>query len=451
MNYYQLTIQRSKTVAWFLLFIATYTFIGCYGLSKYVNLYSINFILGSLAICSSITIGGTDRRPVLFAVLSIVFAVLYLVIPAKTFLFAAVSIAVFFLIEIFVGKINSLTIFSLVCMCPIFEYVTNVFSFPVRLFLTAIAGKMISVVNPGTIIEGNVIINGSSEFAVDPACMGLHMLITSLLASLIITSIIQKKRDSQVSTKGLLIIIISVFILNIISNLFRIICLVYFEIQPESSLHSVMGMTCFLTYVILPVLYIIKYVVKRFTERQSGGEKVNPASFNIILINIVLIILMGMGAYMNKDSSVNKNIVINKPVLQGYKITDLPDSITKVENDKALIYMKPIAGFYSSDHHPMICWTGSGYQFKKIREKRIGGHTVYTAVLEKGNDVLYSAWWYENSRDKTISQLQWRWNWMTGGDRYSLVNVTVLNAADLDKEVNKLFSLDPFQKVLASK
>ncbi len=32
----------------------------------------------------------------------------------------------------------------------------------------------------------------------------------------------------------------------------------------------------------------------------------------------------------------------------------------------------------------MICWTGSGYQFKKIKKRKIGGHIVYTAVLEKG-------------------------------------------------------------------
>ena len=451
MNYQQAIIQRGTAIVWFLFFIAAYTVIARYGMSKYINLFSVNFILGLLAVFSSISIGDTRRRPVKFAILSLAFAIVYLLLPAKTMLFASVAMAIFFLVEVFIGKITSLTIFSLICMCPIFEYLTNVFSFPVRLFLTSVAGKMISIINPGTIIEGNVIINGSSEFAVDPACMGLHMLITSLLASLIIASIIQKKHNTQVSNRGLLIIVASVFFLNIISNLFRILFLVYFVIQPESHLHSLIGIICFLTYVILPAACIVKHVVRKLAAKPLTGQLGVMASFNVVIINIILISLTGIGVYLNKDLSVNKSIVLNRTALQGYRITDLPDKIVKMENDKALIYMKPIAGFYSSDHHPMICWTGSGYQFKKIKEKKIGEHAVYTAILEKEGDVLYSAWWYENGSVKTISQLEWRWKWMTGEDRYSLINVTALTPSDLDKEIAKLFTLDPFKKMLAIK
>lgn len=75
----------------------------------------------------------------------------------------------------------------------------------------------------------------------------------------------------------------------------------------------------------------------------------------------------------------------------------------------------------------MLCWKGSGYDFQQIEETVISGNRVYTAMLQQGKEILYTAWWYENGQQSTISQLDWRWGAFRGAHPYSLVNVTTTN------------------------
>ena len=123
----------------------------------------------------------------------------------------------------------------------------------------------------------------------------------------------------------------------------------------------------------------------------------------------------------NKDIS---TVAANAPVVDGYTTQRISADILKLENDHSLIYIKAIAGFYSAEHNPMICWRGSGYELKQIAEEEMGGSKVYTALLQNGSDQLFTAWWYENGSNRTIDQLNWRMDALTGGNNYSVVNVT---------------------------
>lgn len=81
------------------------------------------------------------------------------------------------------------------------------------------------------------------------------------------------------------------------------------------------------------------------------------------------------------------------PVLPGYAIKRIDADILKLNSPASLIYIKHIQSFYSTEHNPMICWKCSGYSFKSVEKIRIDGQLVYTAILTKGVEQLYTAWW----------------------------------------------------------
>ena len=80
--------------------------------------------------------------------------------------------------ETVAGRAGRLALFSLILMSPLCEFFTNVFGFPVRLQLTQMAGFILHTIDKEYHTEGNVLLKGNTEFSVDAACMGLHMLIS---------------------------------------------------------------------------------------------------------------------------------------------------------------------------------------------------------------------------------------------------------------------------------
>jgi exosortase N len=109
----------------------------------------------------------------------------------------------------------------------------------------------------------------------------------------------------------------------------------------------------------------------------------------------------------------------------------MPNGVTKYSTPETLVYLKPVQAFYSTEHHPLICWEGSGYKFQKVQERQVGNRTIYTGELEKGNEKLYTAWWMDNGEHQTIAQLDWRWRMLKGEDTFRLVNVTVARQEEL--------------------
>jgi exosortase N len=107
--------------------------------------------------------------------------------------------------------------------------------------------------------------------------------------------------------------------------------------------------------------------------------------------------------------------------ISGYQKTALESGILKFENNFGLVYLKSVS-FYAPEHDPMICWKGSGYTFKSIRKEQVGEVEVYTGILEKGRDKIYSSWWFASGSYKTINQLGWRWKAVKSGENFYLIN-----------------------------
>src|SRR4030095_4690779 len=193
-------------------------------------------------------------------------------LPVKTLFYFAAVCAVFYYVESFYGRLNHLPFFVAIFMSPVFQYFSNIFSFPIRLQLTAWAGQLFSFMGVNLEVEGNIILYRGNEFSVDPACMGINMTITALLLGLMIIAFYQKRLSKRINLALITAILISILFLNIFSNLIRIVCLVQFNILPGTLLHELTGVFCLFLYVMLPTSLLIKCIKCRFGKPVSTTD-----------------------------------------------------------------------------------------------------------------------------------------------------------------------------------
>ena len=413
--------------------IFVYVFIFAFGLQTYLHWQSVNLLLGivSLWFCTRVNTSYTGGKR--FGYIAAAFLLLLVFIPVKTMLYLAILSGVFYLVENYYGRLNVLPFFSVLLMSPFFQYLSNIFLFPIRIQLSQWAGWMLSLTGNKVDVSGNVISMYGQEFSVDPACMGLNMLVVSLLLCITLIGIYQKRKNVQLGWKFIVVLLLITLVLNIVSNLLRIILLVQFTILPGEVMHDITGILCLVLYVVLPMALLARWWV-------SALGKVSVGKMGRLKVSIIPHILLAamhlLYAYkVNEPSALSTSFSFPGLSKGKYTVEQLKDDVVKLTNDRSLIYIKPISHFYNSDHSPMICWKGSGYELKRINLSNISGMQVYTATLQKEEDVLYTCWWYSNGQHNTTRQLEWRWNMLKGSAGYAIVNITAETPQAVELEV----------------
>lgn len=384
-------------------------------------------------ICSC-TRGKLSLRYLIPAVLAVGFA---LKVPVNTTLFLSLIFVVLLLIENLYGKISFTILFLLLLMSPIFKHASELVSFPIRLWLSEVVAAILSGAGLQATASGNIIEMNGYDFSVDQACAGLHMLSTSFIICLFILSFYQKKVNLQLSFLKVISFLSFTFVLNIGCNLLRILILVVFKIMPSSALHNLVGLICLLIYVILPLLFVSKIYFKRYPiVKQYQFATITNVSEPVLLrypaLHISFLLVMISITYNLRNMDKITQPTANHIRLNGFKKDILESTVVKFKNSEALIYFKPTP-FYAPEHSPMVCWQGSGYEFEKIKKDMVNGREIYTALLVKGKDKIYTAWWFDNGKTKTVNQLAWRWEALKSGSEYNLVNVSASNPVYLKK------------------
>lgn len=403
--------------------------------SLYIGLAIIPFVF-------SIEKGMSSIR---FLIPAFAFTVFAVFIPTRTTLFFTLVFTTLLLFESYQGKINLTFFFVLMFISPIFKFFSDTLGFPLRLWLSNIVAKTMAFVGMHTTAKGNIITIDQYDFYIDQACAGLNMLNVSMLLCLFIISFHQKKTNTNLHFLQLTSLLFITFGLNIISNFFRIMAIVMFKIMPGTALHDLIGVLCMGIYVILPLIWLIKVFVQRFgaakpvPNKESHYRGVKP----ILKFQYLQMVLFAAICYLSATTnSINQFNHSNsaKISLSGYKKTSLDNKVLKFENKAALIYMKPTP-FYAPEHNPMICWTGSGYEFQFIEKESIKGKEIYTGILVKGKEKIYASWWFDNGHIKTIDQFSWRWQGVKGNNNFYLINVNAARQEDLRRITAELLPL----------
>jgi exosortase N len=385
--------------------------------------FDLNFIL-LLMILPFVIYRESAQKSYRYGIVSIVLLGLYFWFSFSTLFFFAYICAFFFIFESFYGKLNLIPLFLMIIVSPLIIFLTEVVGFELRLELTKVAAQLLHLVDNQYSYSGNIILIGEKEFHVDPECMGLKMVILSFFTSLLFITYFHRKKEKIYSFVAIIIILIITYILDIVSNLFRIMLITLVQSKPETFSHDLIGIICFIAYVAFPLWFVIqKFPFQKKNQVVSEIKNSNKKIHIAIGVFVMLFFLVSAFIPKGHESGEVSCAVIPSEWKKNFYCSIEEHGVFKMSNSEYLIYIKPSRPFYSSDHTPLICWKGSGYKIEKEEIINIGSQKVYFGELKKGKDILYTAWWYDSGDEKTISQFQWRINSLLKGKKYQIINV----------------------------
>ena len=416
-------------------------------LRDFLSQQLFNLVLAVLTIPFVLPSGGRGKGGFRFAGVALCIMGLSFYMPVSTFVYLSLVATLLFATESRFGRVNFQVIVVILLSMPLSTYLVDIFGFPIRLQLTSICGYIFRLGGFPIETVGNTFSYEGNDFVVDPACMGLNMLISSFLIGMLLLGFYQKRYGRRVSPLVLMLYLAGILLLNIFSNLIRIMVLVLFRIYPDTFMHDAVGLLCFLIQIMLPAWGICRFLARSCSRPVEGETTTKPAPHSTPallrkgLVHLVCCGLLWVAATRVAEKKKLPPIVTTSVVLSGYTATPHSPDVVKLENDFSLVYIKQIRWFCDIDHHPTLCWGGSGYRFFRVQEATLNETRVYTAILQKNNDTLYTAWWYSNGEGTTNSQFQWRKEMLFGAPAYSLLNVTTSDKNRLSDEVKKLAEL----------
>ncbi len=407
---------------WMILTMFTLIALPVYVLHDYLEFTSVNFLAGIATVGLSLySYRGNPGRRFMWPLL--VMAAVNFLLPVNTTFYLLTLLAGLYVLETKVGKVDKIVPMALFMMSPVMNYAVNSFSFPIRLWLTEVAGRFLMVLDNTTQVEGNVVVFNGAEYAVDAGCMGLSMVEVSLLLVLLLTVVYQRQAGRIIRHWQLLLALTCIFALNIIANLFRIILIVRFDLAEGTIGHELAGIACLLLYVFVPAVFLTRYFVKhgKAAGRPAAGVFCNKFS-NISLVALSLLI----GLLAIRTSTADTYALPEYPpdIVPGYITTNPVPGTLKISNDSTLIYLKYLRGWYDTDHNPMLCWKGSGFEFRNITQRSVNKHTYYSGLLVQGDQVLHSAWWYYDGNVASTDPWSWRLAMLKGTRYHSIINVS---------------------------
>jgi len=374
-----------------------------------------------------------------YAILAAMTSILVFLFKTNTFFYLSSVFILFFIIEKWWGKIKFLPFLLAIVISPVLRKIVSIWSFPIRLQLTEWAGAVLQYTNMDIQVSGNMLLMDGNSFSVDPACIGLKTVITSLVLGIVILAFFEKKHQQSFTPFKTILLMSTICLLAIVSNFIRLLALIIFHILPENPLHDLIGLGSMFVYVLIPFYFMVRY----FSSKIKKEKKIITQNFTPVptqKANLLLALLLIFHFYNGLkflETPVDNIAALEHIHLDGFSEDLTPNGVLKLQNEEALIYVKAPVQFFEGSHDPQVCWKGSGYQFSEVKIDSIGGKQVYTGILKKDNDKLYTAWWFENTTSQTPHEWNWRWKSINGNGNFYMVNVNCTHQEILEKWVEK--------------
>jgi exosortase N len=394
----------------------------------------IQIALGILAAPFVFRIKEPGRFSYRYAVVAVLFIAAFYFIHIKVLLFMGVGCLFLYTAESQWGRISFLPFLFLLCISPALHYAVNSFTFPIRLELSSMAAEILQWIGMDVINKGSYfILSGGQSFSVDTACIGLNMFNIGLCFVILLVGFAEQGNKKHLSVFWLGSVFLLTFGLLILTNLLRIVALVFFKSPPGTAGHELIGIASLLLYTLVPVYFLVGFLNRRFGHEAKLTLQQKPIPFSRNAVVIGVLALLTIAASWQVHSYLKDTIrdqKLNALELPGYSKELKDDGVAEFRKDNILIYIKPANKGFESDHPPAMCWQGSGFQLKDVEETNLNGYNVYTAILQRDDIVQYTAWWYDNGACKTISQWEWRFS---KGEPYRIINITAGSGAERNK------------------
>lgn len=358
------------------------------------------------------------------------------VLRSSTLYYLCCCCAVLLLWESSVGKRGPLPLFLFLALSNIAQHLSYVWSFPIRIQLSSLAAKALASVGFAVGAQGNIVVFEGQEFSVDPACMGLLLLTTTLVIGIFIMASAERQSQRRLPFAHVCLGFLLLLLLAVLANFVRLLALILFRILPESPLHDVVGLVSLTVYALLPFYFLWRWWSRRGPAlplaEHAKLPPFPPARYALHLALVLAVLAAGL-PYRQAPEAAPVDIASDS--LSGYEQSWTENGVLKLTNGDALIYIKPPVRAFQGAHDPRICWQGSGYEFTRISTLQLGEHTLYQAVLEQKGRQLFTAWWYDAGPHKTIDERAWRWATLRGQGAYKLINITAAHPECLLEEV----------------
>ncbi len=360
--------------------------------------------------------------------------------PHPLFRFFLLFATVYLVIESSIGRLDRLAPLFAMLVAPITHYFFNNFGFGIRLAISDTVASTLRIADPHAAAIGNAIVFRGMESHVDPDCMGLRMITTSLIMTMALVALMERKRSVLLPSLYLPALLTLTLLLVAVSNYARVIALVITRAPAGGTAHELIGLACWLLILLLPMAW----TVDRLTGRIPPRDRLFPGAAwpewkRAVAIAALLPVMVAGFAHPHVAVENEQDPSAEHLVLDGFERSILPNHVVRFAGDGVLIYVKPGKPFYSDDHHPMSCWLGSGFTFThEVVEQHRDGE-ICRGLLVNGTAERHTAWWYDNGRVRTTGQLDWRLRAARGEGPFRLVNITADSPQALMREVDKLF------------
>ena len=369
-----------------------------------------------------------------YAYISFIFLIAFYFLHIYVLLFFSLGCLAFFTIESQFGKIGILPFLFLICVSPTTHYLVNLFTFSIRLELSHYSALILNTVGLAVENKGSFfVMPDGSIFSVDSACIGLNMFNTGLIVTILLIGFAEQRTKKSLGFFSIAFLFSVTIACLILTNLLRIVAIVFFKSESGTIHHDMIGIASLIMYTIVPVYFIVSFLNKKFGRTEYIVENTKIKSFKKNVV-ITLCLSLALIFISNNVKDYLKNTIkdqkLSELVLPGYTKELMKFGVAEYRKDSVLIYIKPASRGYEGDHQPVMCWQGSGFKLEQIEEVKIENFTILTAILKKDTVIQYTAWWYDNGTNKTISQWDWRFS---TGEPYRIINITTKNKMELDK------------------
>lgn len=403
-------------------------------------------LLGSLAL-PYVSRSSVSKGNLRYALLAGMIGFLLLFVRSNSLYYFLAAFTLLFIIETYWGRLNQLPFVLALVVSPIVSNVVYIWSFPIRLTLSKWAAGTLQLVGLDIQANGNMILFAGNNFAVDPACVGLNMVVTTLVLGLVILANFEKQFNRTSKLQEVIPFIILLLLGAVLANFIRILTLILFHILPEHPLHDIIGLASMICYTLVPFYFITKYFFQKKANLPSSELSTTtsvstpfPKLRNQIIL-LALFILQIISGLQFLRTPIEDVQAVQEVAINGFEKTITERGVLKLQNEEALIYIKPPVQFFQGSHDPRFCWQGSGYHFSEVTLKRLANKDVYLATLKKDKDMLYTAWWYKNSTSETPFEWTWRWETLRGADGFYLINITTMDQSTLIRLIRDEFQV----------
>jgi len=190
----------------------------------------------------------------------------------------------------------------------------------------------------------------------------------------------------------------------------------------------------------IPLIYLSNWILdKPWAKALPDNISYHKEQF-LLYPSIALIALTTLlSTYVNAEK-IGLNEQSNLPVFAGFESTKAQDGVISFSNGKATFTIKPLHPLSFSNHHPMICWRGDGFEISNESFGNIGEFSCMKATLKSEKlQPLNTVWWYTNGDGfETISELEWRLRSIFKHEKFYILNFTSSDQNELVFMINSV-------------